>query len=477
MSLTKRFIPEISILLLALITRLIHLNGSFWLDEAAQALESARNLSEQLNISYDFQPPLFHLLVHGLIQINHSEVWLRLASLIPGLATVWILMAIGKRLFNREVGLTAGVLLATSQFHLFYSQELRPYSLATCLALIAFWGWLDLVISKKRFSPLFFFASLAGLYTMYLFPVFLLSLFVLTFIFYRSRTALTACHLLLTALLFLPWLPKFMEQTQIGTGLAQAQPVWSTMVSPPLIKMAPLVFMKFLLGRIAIDPIPSTIFISLGLLAVCLIYGLKTQSLVHGRIVNITAILPIFFALVISILVPVLDPKRVMFCLPFVYLSLSAGLSKSYRSAIALVFLLIVNLSAITNYAVNPDNQREPWREAIAQIEANEPPALQRTAGSPTNRPLFIEPPVVIFIFDAPFAPWVWYQHRNLETLALTDPKALPTLSTNSVILFDYLKPLYDPNNQLPLLLQEQGFSLSGYHQYPGIGKINLYAR
>lgn len=45
------------ILLLALALRLPLLGGSFWLDEAAQYLESARPFSQQLAIREDFQPP------------------------------------------------------------------------------------------------------------------------------------------------------------------------------------------------------------------------------------------------------------------------------------------------------------------------------------------------------------------------------------------------------------------------------------
>jgi hypothetical protein len=63
------------ILLLALILRLPLLNGSFWLDEAAQFLESARPLTEQLHIADDFQPPLMHLLTFLSIRIGNFFVW------------------------------------------------------------------------------------------------------------------------------------------------------------------------------------------------------------------------------------------------------------------------------------------------------------------------------------------------------------------------------------------------------------------
>ena len=53
----------ILILLLAVMLRIPHLSGSFWLDEAAQALEIVRPLSQQLQIIDDFQPPLLHLIL------------------------------------------------------------------------------------------------------------------------------------------------------------------------------------------------------------------------------------------------------------------------------------------------------------------------------------------------------------------------------------------------------------------------------
>ena len=65
------------ILLLALILRLPFLNGSFWMDEAAQALESARPLSQQLDIIPDFQPPLIHLILHFAMYLGREEWWLR----------------------------------------------------------------------------------------------------------------------------------------------------------------------------------------------------------------------------------------------------------------------------------------------------------------------------------------------------------------------------------------------------------------
>ena len=85
-----------AVLMLALLLRLVRLNDSFWLDEAAQVLESARPLAEQLQIAGDFQPPLMHLLTFFWLRIlalfgaERIEALVRfLPSVIPGIISVW----------------------------------------------------------------------------------------------------------------------------------------------------------------------------------------------------------------------------------------------------------------------------------------------------------------------------------------------------------------------------------------------------
>ncbi|HWS22806.1 MAG TPA: glycosyltransferase family 39 protein [Anaerolineales bacterium] len=451
---------EIIILGFGFLVRLIQLNGSFWLDEAAQALESIRPLAEQFDIAADFQPPLFHLLVHLMIQFNQTEWFLRLASLVPGLLTIWLTIRIGKRLFTHEVGLMAGILLASSQFHLFYSQELRPYSLAACLALITFWGWLDLMQSPKKISLLFFFAALSGLYTTYLFPVFLLSLLILTFIFYRPKTLFLGIYFLVFIIGFLPWIPSLIHQTNLGTSLAAAKPLWASIVSPPVIKMLPLVYLKFLLGRIPFDP--NLLSMSgVGIISVIILAAFnRTRHKKSGPLVIGLSLLPILLGFIISLFVPVLDPKRVLFALPFLYLGIVAGLGKRFSSALVLALFLTINLWAVGLYATNPDNQREPWREAIAVLEADLP-----------------NDTLAIFAFTAPFAPWDWYQTRSLSTLSVTEPKTMSLINNQHIVFFEYLKPLYDPTDQIMANLENQGFFETGFYQYPGIGKMRVYAR
>ena len=147
MSWSKKLLPLLLILLLALILRLPHLNDSFWLDEAAQVLESLRPLNQQLQIKDDFQPPLLHLITFLSLKVAQSEWWLRLTgALLPGLLTIVGGYFLGIKIAGKKVAISASLLLATSSFHLFFSQELRPYSLSACFAI---WSWFFLLEARR----------------------------------------------------------------------------------------------------------------------------------------------------------------------------------------------------------------------------------------------------------------------------------------------------------------------------------------
>jgi len=180
------------ILILAFILRLPLLNGSFWLDEAAQFLESARPLAQQFSIKDDFQPPLMHLLTFvsirfgNLLNLGRTEWWLRLLpSLLPGIFTIYASYRLGLKLANRRVALWASLFLASSSLHIFYSQELRPYSLSAMFGILATWQLLAMLpkptqtkkIPNKavpKATALFTLFSILGLYSSYLYPFLLI---------------------------------------------------------------------------------------------------------------------------------------------------------------------------------------------------------------------------------------------------------------------------------------------------------------
>ncbi len=450
------------VVLVGLLLRLPLLNGSFWLDEAAQALESTRPLSQQFEIKSDFQPPLFHLTVHFISLVSHADWWLRLASLVPGLISIYLLYQIGCQLFSRRVGLLASLFLATSQFHIFYSQELRPYSFASMFALLSVYFFIKLL--HHSLNPVYYvlFTTL-GMYSVYTFPFLILAQFLYVIVFHRSLLKSLIYHLASVILLCLPWLPSFLGQFTTGMGITESLPLWKTAVSPVPVKALLLMAPKFIFGRLDL-PNETWQLIPLGLILLGVGYLILVKRPKDiSPWLYFWALIPVIFGFFVSFKVPLLEPKRFLFCLPAIYL-LIASLSSKWKYS-----LLLLNLITVVIYWFTPQFQREPWREAIDKINR-----LQ-TATS-----------VVVFPWDAPYAPWVWYSRFQGPTLSFSplpvtkDSVALSFSNldpSQTLIYFDYLESVTDPEHLIRQTLAQSDWKESGYLVYPNIGKIRQFNR
>ena len=104
----------ILVVIIALLLRLVNLNQSFWLDEAAQVIESSRPFLQQFDLAADFHPPLYHILLHFWLLGGKSEIWVRLLSVGFGIGTIIILFWIGKLLVDKKAAFIAALFLAIS---------------------------------------------------------------------------------------------------------------------------------------------------------------------------------------------------------------------------------------------------------------------------------------------------------------------------------------------------------------------------
>jgi len=473
---------------LALILRLPQLNSSFWLDEAAQALESARPLSQQLDIAFDFQPPLLHLLVHLAEQISRQEWWLRAgAALLPGLITIWACYQIGAQLQSKLTGLIAALLLSTSSFHIFYSQELRPYSLPAMWACLS---WLVLFKIDKD-SPawwmlIYAIITLLGLYTSYLYPFLLLAQVVYLLLFSPALIKRFVATSWLWLIGFLIWLPRFWTQLKVGSLVRQQLPGWEQVVSAPQFKALSLVWGKFVFGVLDLEVNLMFGLISLVVLAGLSYLGLQSLQLPTRKrqplaVLLIWLVLPIVSAWLVSFWIPVLSPKRVLFTLPAFYLSVSVlitlGLkqtrSRSGRLTAWLLAgaLLVLNVFSASSYFSNPRLQREDWRTLHLQIITKYPAKSS----------------ILISSFPDTFAPWVWYDDGSYPTLAtgqlnieLADdlPSQLKVITDYQyVLVFDYLRDLTDPNDRLLTEIKQFGYQEITVIDQAQIGFVRVFAR
>lgn len=479
------------LLVLALALRLPLLSSSFWLDEAAQALESARPLNQQLKIVEDFQPPLLHIMTHFALRVDPTEWWLRtVGALVPALITIAFTCKLGELLWNKKIGLSSGLLLSTASFHIFYSQELRPYSLAACWAVVSYWLLARVIFANKNWSKssivAFSLLTSAGLYSTYLYPFVVISQLIFITLFEKKYLLQFCVGLIISGFLFAPWIPFFFEQLQVGQKLRLDLPGWETVVAIPQLKSLPLTLGKFLYGVIDISVNLPTVIFSLVIFATTGYLGWKRRKELLGDkkylFVFTWLVAPIITAWLVSFFIPILQPKRVLFGLPPFYLLLSVltlGQPKEllqiqriarYIPQLLFILVLLTNCFGTFQYYLTQSYQRENWRLAHQLI-------LEKY---PKNS-------AVIFAFSDAFAPWRWYDDGKYPvfttgSLVTTDTMLLEAQLKKSteysyLLVFDYLRDLTDPDKKIEFVLNGLGYTQKDLLVLPNIGFIRVYVR
>jgi mannosyltransferase len=231
--LTVIFLAGMTLRLYQLSTR------SLWFDEAFSWRLVQFPWYELLpRVGQDNHPPLYFILLKAWAAVFGDSVFaLRSLSVLFGVLTIFgaYLFAVeafggttaDQRARGRGIGLLAAALIAGSAFQIRYSQEVRMYTQAGCLALFSSWALLRALSPPSRLHRWLLYGVLALLlaYTHYyaLFTLAAQAVFVIGFLLVRGEWSLSAIcrgatfrHASLVALLvtvcFLPWLPMFLRQ-------------------------------------------------------------------------------------------------------------------------------------------------------------------------------------------------------------------------------------------------------------------------
>lgn len=220
----------IAILVLASALRLVHIGfQSPWLDEIHTLNEADPNNSlaliyEKLRMS-EPHPPLYFYIIHFLFKIfgYYIEV-ARLFSAATGIAGVYALYLLGRELFNKRTGLIAALLLSINYFHLYYSQDARPYTFFCLFSILALYR-LVLFIKTPSWKNAIYYGILAALMLyghffalLGLFAQYLILLYFWIFSEPQNRKSFFTKSFisgLITLVLFLPSLDLFILTTEM----------------------------------------------------------------------------------------------------------------------------------------------------------------------------------------------------------------------------------------------------------------------
>lgn len=487
MKLIKKKIPNLLflyILILAFLLRIIALNQSFWLDEAIGANAVSVHSYKSLLLNFpkgDNHPPLYYLtLKFWSDTFGHSEASFRSLSIIFALLTIVITYKIAKLISKkRSFALISILLAATSQFHIYYSQEARMYMMAAFFALLSVYYYAKTLKDEndKKSFIIFSLSISAMVFTDYV-PVFLLPFFWI-YAALLNKNKIWWKNFLFSQLPLLVlgvwWLPILIHQSQRGRWLLETLPAWSKLAGGATFKQVALVWIKFVFGRISF--LDKTFYYSLiSIVSIPYIYIIyhSYKNCKKIKLVWYWFLAPLIIGLLVSLLFPAFIYFRFIYLTSAFYLLLGWGIvsqKRSLQKLLLLSIILIVNISSWFLYISEPYQQRESWREAVGFIDEN-----------------IKENEIVLFENPEPFAPFTWYVKKaegfgGLDSISAnkiqTEEKANKLLDkVDGVYYFDYLKDLHDPEGFLSESIVKSGFyERKKYNLFPGVGEITYFQK
>jgi mannosyltransferase len=382
----------IIIILLGSLLRFYKLGArDFWFDEAFSVRDVRSILllppdanSNLLPFTTDERlPPLFFYLLIPFYVISPSESVLRIVSAVSGIASIPVMYYLGAKLFNNKLGLVGALLLALSPFAIYYSQELRPYSLFLFFSILAFYlTLLALEKGKNRYFLGLTVTLVLGFYTHYfmVFTIFIINIYYL--LCWKTNRPLLLkwffSHLAL-AILCIPALYQVFYHISKGdTNLGEF---------PPGLRSLAGTFYLFTMGRVFLSSRENLIFILVqGVLwGGGLILGMralwksarKYPNYQPASLFLASGIIFCIIWLVSLILIPLFDEARIqylIFFLPLYILLITKGWGyiQNPKIKFALIGLaLVLNLVSLYPYYFSWDQVGKGNFRAAAKYVKN----------------------------------------------------------------------------------------------------------
>jgi mannosyltransferase len=140
------WVALVGLSMIALGLRLWRLNTDLWFDELLTLLNFVRmplgdiitRLPDQNNHI------LFSILSHASVRIFGESAWsVRLPSVVFGVASLWALFLLGRRVLDSRGAFLACGLMAVSYHHIWFSQNARGYMALLFFSILATWIWIE----------------------------------------------------------------------------------------------------------------------------------------------------------------------------------------------------------------------------------------------------------------------------------------------------------------------------------------------
>lgn len=202
-----------------------------WIDEAYTVLTANKPLAGIISTQGgDTSPPLFYFLLHGWSAlVGDAPFSLRLLSVLLGTLLIWVVYRVGRDLISPPVGLLGALICAISPIQIYYSQQIRMYTLLPLTATAAIYFLVR--YCRERTPHTFILTTLATLLCLYThsFALFLVPAEAVVVALSGQSIRRVKEWLLMLGLLtlgYLPWLPFFLGQLHNPGPLAWYRDFW-----------------------------------------------------------------------------------------------------------------------------------------------------------------------------------------------------------------------------------------------------------
>ena len=352
---------------LAALLRTIHLGTkSLWSDEVASIVIAKLHWAEfwRAVTTNEANMLFYYLLLRLWVRFGDQPSYVKLLSVLPGIAVIPVMYWIGREVHSRQAGILAALLLSVNVFHLRYSQEARSYSLAVLLVAFSFLSFFHCVKQQDRFwGACYVLSSVLALYTHFFAALVLVAQLVSLLFLPRARqlAGKQILRLSIIAVLGAPllWFVVFRNRGQLDwVHPATAKDLYH--------------FFLYMTGsglKFGIALLSFVIALKVWVSKSREQWTVQTWSLV---VLVLWLFLPICVTFVLSLWKPVFVARFLIVCLPAALLLIAYGLTEIQRPWIryALILLMLLSvLGPIRSYYAEPGQQ--DWRSAVDYVARN----------------------------------------------------------------------------------------------------------
>ncbi len=353
------------IILLSLGLRLVGINQSMWLDESISANIAKLPIEKiipQFSVG-DFHPPLFYLVLDLWVKLVGSGViQMRILSVIFSLITIGVIYKIGILLKDKKTGLWAAALAGANPLLIYYSQELRMYSMMTMFLVGAVYFWIKIVKNKETKKSwwigfnLMIFLSFLTFYG----SVFLSAALILYLIWQRKLKGFfgSVWGLLLAIGVISPLL---LTQLKMSGQMLNQVTNWSLVLGQVNLKNLILIPLKFSIGRVSWYP--KNWYYLVGGVWSLIVFGLAVKQMIKDKKLLWLLISPIVLGILFSFKSPLMQYFRFIYLVPILALALAEIKNKWIKLGLLLGFLGFSGF-----YLLNSNMYREDWKSVAASL-------------------------------------------------------------------------------------------------------------